>query len=129
MSDSVNAADFEIETLLARSAKLRFYLMLRRTIDAGRLRAMLGDHLRWIIAEEGAGRIFLSGPVATEQGGVALDGLTILRAASRIEAERIAAEDPFVRSGAVVFEIREWTVNEGSIPLTIRLSDSSVRFR
>ena len=115
--------------LLARAAKLRLFLMLRRTANQSELTQRLGLHLVWMIDQERQGRIFLSGPVAPHSGDVVLDGLTVIRAASLAEAQGIAEKDPFVTSGAVTFELREWTVNEGSLSLSLSLSDSSVAFR
>ena len=111
--------------LLARAAKLRLFVMLRRTVDPARIPEKLGEHLRWMIGEEKAGRVFLSGPVAP-RGVTALDGLTILRVRDMAEAEDMAARDPFVQSGIVTFEMREWIVNEGSISVMVTLSDSTV---
>jgi len=114
--------------LLARSAKLRLFVMLRRTRDPALLRANVGAHLRWMIAAEKAGHIMLSGPVAPDATASPLDGLTIIRAASLEAAHALAAEDPFIQLGAVDYDMREWIVNEGSIALTVTLSDSTVRF-
>jgi uncharacterized protein YciI len=115
--------------LLARAAKLRLFVMLRRTVNPALLPEKLGAHLRWMIDQEKDGRIFLSGPIAPHVGMTILDGLTVLRASSLAEAEEIGMQDPFVQSGVVAFEMREWTVNEGAIPLTVTLSDSTAVFR
>ena len=115
--------------LLARSAKLKVYAMLRRTVDAAGLRANLGAHLTWMIGAEQAGHIMLSGPVAPRAEATPLDGLTIIRADSMEAAEALARQDPFVQLGVVHYEMREWTLNEGCIPLTVTLSDSGVVFR
>lgn len=114
--------------LLARSAKLKLFVMLRRTVDRTLLREHLGSHLRWMVDGETKGQIFLSGPVAPREGATPLDGLTLIRAASLAEAEGLARTDPFVRLGAIEFEILEWTANEGSITLNVTLSNSTVTF-
>jgi uncharacterized protein YciI len=114
--------------LLARSAKLKLFVMLRRTIKPEIQRDSLGDHLQWMIGAEKAGHIFLSGPVAPRDGATALDGLTLIRAATLQDAEAIAQGDPFVARGIVAFEMREWTANEGALSLTVTLSDSTVDF-
>jgi hypothetical protein len=48
-----------------------------------------------------------------------------LRASSREDAEAIAREDPFNKSGMRTFEIRTWQLNEGSFTVTINYSDQS----
>jgi uncharacterized protein YciI len=115
--------------LLARAAKIRCYVMLRRTLDPALLRAHVGDHLRWMIGAEQDGHIMLSGPVAPDAAATPLDGLTIIRADSLAAAHALAAKDPFIQLGAVAYELREWTVNEGALALTVTISDSTVRFR
>lgn len=112
--------------LLARAARLTLFVMLRRTVNGALLRDNLTAHLTWMIGEEKRGKIFLSGPVAPHDGPTQLHGLTILRAADMAEAEAIARQDPLIQTGAVTFELRAWTVNEGAIPLTVTLSDSTV---
>jgi uncharacterized protein YciI len=54
------------------------------------------------------------------------DGMTILRTESLKQARAIAARDPFVLNGLRSFELREWTMNEGSLGITVNLSDQTV---
>lgn len=115
--------------MLASSAKLKLFVMLRRTEKPSLIPELLAAHLRWMMERESEGVVFLSGPVAPRQGTVALDGMTILRTGSMEKAEVIAHQDPFVVSGAVSFEMREWTAFEGAIRLDINLSDSTVVVR
>jgi uncharacterized protein len=118
----------EATQLLSGSARLKLFVMLRRTLEPALLREHLAEHLRWMIAAEKRGAIFLSGPIAKREGASHLDGLTIIRAASLADAEALAADDPLVRIGAVAFEMREWTANEGAINVTVTLSDSAASF-
>jgi uncharacterized protein YciI len=115
--------------MLARSAKLKLFVMLRRTEKPAKIPELLAAHLRWMIERERAGVVFLSGPVAPRQGAVALDGMTLLRTDTIEQAEDIAQQDPFVLNGAVSFEMREWTAFEGAIRLELTLSDSTVVLR
>jgi uncharacterized protein len=108
---------------------MTLFVMLRRTLDQTILRANIGAHLRWMVDAEKRGQIFLSGPVAPREGMTKLDGLTLIRAANLDEAEELAATDPFVKLGAIEYEIREWTANEGAISMTVTLSDSTVTFQ
>ena len=54
------------------------------------------------------------------------DGLTIVRAANAAEARKIAEQDPFVVNKLRTFELKEWTVMEGSLGIKINLSDQSL---
>ena len=49
------------------------------------------------------------------------------RAASLDEARKIAEADPFVINRLRTFEVREWTVMEGSIGVTVNLSDQTLQ--
>lgn len=114
--------------LLARSAKLKLFAVLRRTRDPAGLKEGLGAHLRWMIAQERNAKIFLSGPVTAGGGERQLHGLTIVRAETLAAAELFIKEDPFVASGVVDVEVFEWIVNEGGLHLSLTLSDTSVAF-
>jgi len=88
--------------------------------------AVVPDHLEYMIGLEKKGVLFASGPLATDPGKPAGDGLTILRAASVEEARAIASADPFVVSRLRTFEVREWTVMEGSLGLKVNFSDQTL---
>ena len=111
--------------------------MLRRTLYAvlskgnttpAQLGAVLPDHLEYMIGLEKAGALFASGPLTAPAGAPAGDGLTILRAANEEEARKIALADPFVINKLRSFEVREWTVMEGSIGVKVNLSDQTLEF-
>ena len=106
---------------LMDSLALKLFVMLRSVGETAVTPDLLGRHLDWVIAQERAGHVFLSGPLAPASRP--LHGLTILRAADRAAAETIARQDPFVTEGVVTFALHEWTALEGAIPLTVRLSD------
>jgi uncharacterized protein YciI len=79
-----------------------------------------------MIGLEKTGALFASGPLTAPAGAPAGDGLTILRAASEEEARKVASADPFVINKLRTFEVREWTVMEGSISVKVNLSDQSL---
>jgi uncharacterized protein YciI len=88
--------------------------------------AVLPDHLEYMIGLEKKGVLFASGPLADAEGKTRGDGLTVLRAASADEARKIASADPFVVNRLRTFEVREWTVMEGSLGLKVNFSDQSL---
>ena len=53
-------------------------------------------------------------------------GLTILRVKDAAEARRIAEAEPFFAQRLRTFELREWTVMEGTLGVRVNLSDQSV---
>ena len=88
--------------------------------------AVLPDHLEYMIGLEKKGALFASGPLTAAAGQPAGDGLTILRAASVEEARAIASTDPFVVKKLRSFEVREWTVMEGSLGIKVNFSDQTL---
>ena len=87
---------------------------------------LLPRHLEYMIGLEKQGVLFASGPLAAADGEMRGDGLTILRAASAEAARAIAEAYPFVVNGLRRFELREWTLMEGSLGIKVNLSDQSL---
>jgi len=56
------------------------------------------------------GLVMLAGPFGDEKGG----GIFILKTETYEEAEKLCNEDPAVKSGRLVAEIREWYTMKGS---------------
>jgi hypothetical protein len=117
-----------ISALTARMLKKKLYVVLSTPLDGGaeKLPAHLPAHLEYMIANEKKGIVFASGPLSEADGSQRGRGLTVLRASSAEEARAIAAQDPFVVNGVRAFEIREWTVMEGSFGVTVNFSDQSM---
>lgn len=49
--------------------------------------------------------------------------MSILRAPSMEEAQRLIAQDPFIAEGVFEAELRPWLLMEGSLNCTITLSN------
>ncbi len=91
-----------------------------------KLKALLPAHLEYMIALEKRGVLFASGPLADGEGPPTGAGLTVLRAKSAAEARAIAEADPFVANGLRRYELKEWTIMEGTLGLRVNLSDQSI---
>ena len=118
-----------IRQLTQRMLRKKLYVILSKggaTVDE--IGAVLPQHLEYMIGLEKAGALFASGPLTAPAGAPAGDGLTILRAANEEEARKIASTDPFVINKLRSFEVREWTVMEGSIGVKVNLSDQTLEF-
>ena len=116
-----------IRQLTQRMLRKKLYVILSKggaTVD--QIGAVLPQHLEYMIGLEKKGVLFASGPLTAAAGRPAGDGLTILRADSIAEAHAIAATDPFVVNKLRSFEVREWTVMEGSLGLKVNFSDQSL---
>lgn len=73
----------------------------------GQRKATLDTHLAWMQREHEAGRIILSGP----SPDLTL-GMYLIRAASREEAEAIAASDPYTVEGDSSYELVQWNIRQ-----------------
>lgn len=111
--------------LLDRMLGKKLYAVLSRARQGADLAPVLRDHLEFMIGLEKQGVLFASGPLSGTPG----DGLTILRAGSLQAAREIAERDPFVIQGLRNFDLREWTLMEGSIGITVNCSDRSIELR
>jgi uncharacterized protein YciI len=115
-----------VRQLCERMLRKKLYVVLTTAKRGSDLKPHLADHLEYMIGLENKGLLFASGPFSPSDGGAPGDGMTILRTKSLKQARAIAARDPFFRGGLRTFEIREWTLNEGSIGLAVNLSDQTV---
>jgi uncharacterized protein YciI len=116
-----------IRQLTARMLRKKLYVVLSKgATTPDQIAALLPQHLEYMIGLEKQGVLFASGPLTGGAGQPAGDGLTILRTSSAEDARAIAATDPFVVNKLRTFEVREWTVMEGSLGLTVKFSDQSL---
>src|SRR5262245_47946083 len=114
------------ELMRTMLCKKLYVILARATAGPDAIKAALPAHLEYMIALEKAGAIFASGPLTEVGGAPAGHGLTVLRVANADEARRIAEDDPFSRQGLRTFELREWTLMEGTLGLKINLSDQTI---
>jgi len=119
--------DQRIAELTQNMLRRKFFAVLSQPSPTPeKLKALLPAHLEYMIELEKRGVLFASGPLSDGAGPPSGAGLTILRAASAAEARALAEADPFVRSGLRTFELKEWTIMEGTLGLRVNLSDQSV---
>ncbi len=88
--------------------------------------SLLPEHLQYMVGLEKAGILFASGPLGAGDNAAVGDGLTILNVDTLEHARTLASIDPFVRSGARSFTVREWTLMEGRMQVTLSFSDKSL---
>ena len=119
--------DERIAELTQKMLRRKLYAVLSQPSPTPeKLKALLPSHLEYMIGLEKRGVLFASGPLADGEGPPNGAGLTVLRAASAQEARELAEADPFVVNGLRTFELKEWTIMEGTLGLRVNLSDQSV---
>ena len=119
--------DERIAELTQKMLRRKFFAVLSHPSPApDRLKALLPAHLEYMIGLEKSGVLFASGPLSDGAGPPNGAGLTVLRAASAAEARALADADPFVVNGLRTYELKEWTIMEGTLGLRVNLSDQSV---
>jgi len=123
----ISATEARIAELTHGMLRKKLYVVLT-TPMAGpeRIAEVLPQHLEYMIGLERQGLLFASGPLAEEGSEPRGHGLTILRCTDAAEARKIAEADPFSAHGLRTFEVRQWTVMEGTLGLKVNLSDQSV---
>lgn len=121
------AGEERIRELTRKMLRRKLYVVLSTGgATPDQLGKVLPGHLEYMIGLEKQGTLFASGPLTAAPGQPLGDGLTVLRAANADEARAIAAADPFVVNGLRSFEVREWTVMEGSFGVTLNFSDRTM---
>jgi hypothetical protein len=116
-----------IRELTQRMLRKKLFVVLSKGgATPDQIAALLPQHLEYMIGLEKQGLLFASGPLSASPGAPAGDGLTILRAANADDARTIASTDPFVVNKLRTFEVREWTVMEGSLGVKINFSDQTL---
>lgn len=116
-----------IRQLTQKMLRKRLYVVLSKgNASPEQIGALLPQHLEYMIGLEKQGVLFASGPLTAAPGAPSGDGLTILRAGSAEEARQIASTDPFVVNKLRSFEVREWTLMEGSFGVKLSFSDQTV---
>jgi uncharacterized protein YciI len=114
----------EVAVLKEKMWQKSYYVMTRSLIDPEKIKPNLLEHYRWMIQMEKENLVFASGPLFKQDGSQGV-GMTVWRVDSFDEAERVAAQDPFVIGGGVDFKIQRWQINEGRVNVSVDFSDQT----
>jgi len=116
-----------VADLTRKMLRKKFYVVLSKpAVTPDKLQPFLSAHLEYMIGLEKLGHVFASGPLADGAGPPTGAGLTVLRAKDLNEARGLAEGDPFFVNGLRTFELKEWTVMEGTLGVRVNLSDQTV---
>ena len=105
----------------------QLYAIFTEPVDGlGPVFANIDDHLAFQMELEREGVMFAAGPMWTDdEASWEGEGLVVVRAASRAEAEAIAERDPMHARGARRYRVRPWMINEGRLRLTLDYSSQT----
>ena len=116
-----------VAELMRKMLRKKLYVLISKpAVPPEKLQPFLMAHLEYMIGLEKRGLVFASGPLSDGEGPPSGHGLTVLRAANAKEARALAEGDPFFVNGLRTFELKEWTIMEGTLGLRVNLSDQSV---
>ncbi len=122
MNEDARAAE-----LMGKMLRKKLYVLIwQPLVPSEKLKALLATHLDDMIDLDQRGVLFASGPLTEPDGAPSGHGLTVLRVTDAGEARRIAQAEPFVAQGLRTFELKEWTVMEGTLGVRVNLSDQTV---
>lgn len=113
--------------LMRKMLRKKLYVLISTpVVPPEQLKPFLMAHLEYMILLEKRGVVFASGPLSDGEGPPSGHGLTVLRAKNAAEARALAEADPFFANGLRTFELKEWTMMEGTLSLRVNLSDQTV---
>jgi uncharacterized protein YciI len=116
-----------VADMTRKMLRKKFYVVLSKpAVTPDKLQPFLSAHLEYMIGLERRGHVFASGPLADGAGPPTGAGLTVLRAKDLNEARALAEGDPFFVNGLRTFELKEWTVMEGTLGVRVNFSDQSI---
>jgi uncharacterized protein YciI len=122
-------ADLSPEELHARMLKKQLWVVMSKAVKPPEeVRKHLKDHLQHQIRLERDGIMYGAGPATAPGASRPAFGLIIIRAKDEAEARRIADTDPMHASGARIYELYSWSLNEGRINVALNFSDQTFRF-
>jgi hypothetical protein len=116
-----------VAELTRKMLRKKLYVVLSKpAVTPDKLQPFLSAHLEYMIGLEKRGHVFASGPLSDGEGPPTGQGLTVLRAKDASEARALAEGDPFFVNGLRTFELKEWTVMEGTLGVRVNLSDQTI---
>jgi uncharacterized protein len=116
-----------VAELMRKMLRKKLYVVMSKpAVAPEKLQIYLSAHLEYMIDLEKRGHVFASGPLSDGEGPPTGLGLTVLRAKDANEARALAEADPFFVNKLRTFELKEWTVMEGTLGIRVNLSDQTI---
>lgn len=116
-----------LEQVLAGLLHKELYIAVTDPLSGPGLAEHLGEHISGQIAMERSHVLFGAGPLQDEGKERPTRGMFIIRAKSFEEARQILDGDVFHKKGLRKYKLYRWSLNEGSINVTINYSDQTAK--
>jgi len=123
MPDAEKPLNEMLEGLLHKE----LYIAITEPLSGPGLSERLREHILGQIELERRHVLFGAGPLQAEGNERPTEGMFIIRAKSFAEARAILDEDVFHKAGLRSYKLFRWSLNEGSITVTINYSDQTAR--
>lgn len=116
-----------LEKILAGLLHKELYIAVTEPLSGPGLAEKLHEHILGQIELEKRHILFGAGPLQDEGKDRPTRGMFVIRAASFAEARAILDQDAFHKAGLRSYKLYRWSLNEGSISLTINYSDQTAK--
>ena len=116
-----------LESLLEGLLHKELYIAITEPLSGPGLAEKLHEHILGQIDLERRHVLFGAGPLQDEGAERPTRGMFIIRATSFADARRILDQDVFHRAGLRQYKLQRWSLNEGSITLTVNYSDQTAK--
>jgi uncharacterized protein len=123
MADDPKALDAIMAGLLHQE----LYIAVTSPLTGPGLPEKLHEHILGQIDMERRHVMFGAGPLQDEDKDKPTRGVFSIRASSFAEARSILDQDVFHKAGLRTYKLYRWSLNEGSIRLTINYSDQTAK--
>lgn len=114
-----------LEEMLAALPKITLFAIFMKNTNAyegastsAEGRRLLTEHMRYLFELQRAKQLYAAGPMDIDVGH--FEGLCIVRADSREDAERIAHAEPYYKAGWRTNTVRSWQLYEGVLVDTVK---------
>jgi uncharacterized protein len=115
------------DQIMAGLLHKELYIAITEPLGGPGMAEVLEEHIHSQIEMERKNILFGAGPLQNEGNDKPTRGMFILRAKSFEEAHKILDQDPFHKRGMRKYKLYRWSLNEGSINLTINYSGQTVK--
>ena len=116
-----------LDQVLAGLLHKELFIAVTDPLNGPGLAEHLQEHIMGQIDMERRHVLFGAGPLQDEGKDRPTRGMFIVRAASFAEARAILDQDVFHKSGLRTYKLYRWSLNEGSISVTINYSDQTAK--